>query len=302
MHNYGADREAAYRRGHCLQPAHHISGDWVWSPANSFHDWVLLVASWHLPPACFMAIMQLVVVKKGEHAFGKVFTRRVACVASTNIWIASIGACECLVASHYCNRSISIYDSVIRACDFHILNSTLLNGTFLSALRFEYSLLSLEHASATWLPCGLCDLMYLLILNRNPGYKKKYWNRAVKLKDSSETDLFNKEDHCPNAAVYDSQSPRRSLIGFEYLFSNEPTLRLSTSCHRGIHSRNSSIFPSVIISHGMQRRACCLLLTGRYKESRQNWEEIKQWVVSQHNKNNNNQMMKEAYLLLLQCS
>lgn len=71
-----------------------------------------------------VAVMQLVIVKRGMHEFGKLFTRRIASMASVGMWIVSIAASGVAVAGRYGNIHAYIYDPVSQTCYSHVLDST----------------------------------------------------------------------------------------------------------------------------------------------------------------------------------
>ena len=215
----------------------------------------------------FVAIMQLVVVKKGVRAFGKVFTRRVACMTSASIWIASIGTSGCLVAGHYGNGSVYIFDPAIQACHSHILNSTLLNRPF-SLCVMLLTFFSITGTSICYV-ITMQALRSQVAPNPEPKSTPRKTNTGIE-----QLSLKTRQRLV-------SSTKRIIVLMLIYMLSFLPAgvisglSAVSQMGQRYVYQQvaimvsmlgAAAYFPVYIVSHRLRRRACYLLLTGRYKD------------------------------------
>ena len=213
----------------------------------------------------WMAIMQLLIVKKGISTFGKVFTREKACMASVGMWIVSIAAGGALVAGHYGNGSAYIYNTVVFACHSHVPGSKLFN----LPLALCITIWTLISITATF----ICYSITVRALNSQvaPSHEpvlSKATSAMEKLSSKTRLRLVTSMKRIfalmsiyllvllPSAVV---TALSAALQTSQLTVHKQVAFMLSTL-------RIAAYFPVYIISHRLRRRACYLLVTGRYKD------------------------------------
>ena len=215
----------------------------------------------------WVAIMQLLIVKKGISTFCKVFTREKACMASVGMWIVSIAAGGALVAGRHGNESAYIYNTVVFACHSHVLGSKLFN----LPLALCITILTFVSITATF----ICYAIIMRALKFQAGPSHEPISRTPKATSAMEK--------------LSSKTCRRLVTSMRRIFALM-SIYLLVLLPSGVTTASSAVlqtsqltvykqaafmlstlgiaayFPVYIISHRRRRRACYLLVTGRYKD------------------------------------
>lgn len=209
-----------------------------------------------------VAFMQLVIVKRGIQKFGRVFTRKIASAVSAGMWTVSIAASGVIVAGHYGDGSVYIYDPVMKVCHSHVPDSMLFNRT-------------LSLGSTVW--------TFVCLIATFVCYMITIWALRSQVPSSHEARRSYGIEHLSSKTRRRLVTSVKKIIA---LMSMYMIALLAAGVITGLStvSKTSELyvyqqfayllsklgitafFPVYILSHRLRRRACYLLLTGRYED------------------------------------
>ena len=215
----------------------------------------------------WVAIMQLLIVKKGISTFCKVFTREKACMASVGMWIVSIAAGGVLVAGCYGNGSVYIYNTVVFACHSHVPGSKLFNQPLALCITI-WTFISITVTL-------ICYAITMRALKSQVGPSHEPKSRTHKA-----TSAMEKLSSKTRQRLVASMKRIFALMSI-YLLVLLPSAAITAlsavlqmsqlTVHKQVAFMLSTLgiaayFPAYIISHHGRRRACYLLAMGKYKD------------------------------------
>lgn len=215
-----------------------------------------------------VAVMQLVIVKKGMQSFRKVFTRRIACMASVGMWVVSITVCGVIVAGRYGNRLTYIYDPATQACYSHTLSFT----SFNQPISLGTTIGSSVCVAATF----ICYAITIWTLRSQVPPNRELKSRTTKQQNYGIEQLSSRTRQKLTASI-----KRIIALMSMYMVCLLPSgvitslSAVSQTSQLYIYQQVAYVlstlgitayFPVYIISHSPRRRACYLLLTGRHQD------------------------------------
>ena len=214
-----------------------------------------------------VAIMQLVIVKKGIQTFNKVFTRRVACAMSVVIWLLSAVTGGFIVVGNHGNGATYVYNPMQKNCGSKVLGS----ASFTKSIALSTAVWTFACLAAT---C-ICYVVIILTLR----FQMKITQRP---NHSSSGQNYSKHQLSSKTRQQLVKTVKRIIaLMMVYMLALLPvgiiTGLIVRSCTDGLRiymhiARIFSLigvavfFPVYIISHRLHRKACYLLLSGRYKD------------------------------------
>lgn len=211
-----------------------------------------------------VAVMQLIIVKRGVQTFHKVFTRRVACLMSAATWMISSVVVGLSLIGHHGNDSVFVYEPLIQICGSKASGSP--------SLTKYLTLSSIVWTTSCLAATSICYAIIIRTLKSQVRRREPPRQRqsCATLQLSSRT----------RQRIVKTIRRITALISI-YIVAQLPigivTGLILTSCTSELHVYKqiahlvmiigvTAFFPAYILAHRLRRRACYLLLTGNREQ------------------------------------